>query len=298
LAYKLAVVVPTLNRPSYLRALLENLSTCEGISRTLVIVVDSSDEKFETVKTYPFALDYRLTSDRSAARQRNLGMEILHKEYNFKGEFLAFLDDDVRVPSDYFSRAGYYFLENNQIVGISGVTQLENRPERFRIFRKLFGFVSTPGSISKGGINNPISNRSLLQIVESKWLIGCAIWNYGFIKDARFEADFNGSSIYEDVIFSYQAGRKGKLFVIPTLQIEHLLAKDGRQSRYSQNLQWVLHRYRLFEKFPDDFHLRHFWIANLGKFFFEALYGIMKLQFSSLKGAMGVAIGSLQVFNR
>ena len=298
MAYEFAVVVPTLNRPSYLGALLENLAMCEGISKTLVIVVDSSDEKFEIFRTYPFTLDYRLTLDRSAARQRNLGMEILCKEYLFQGKLLAFLDDDVRVPTNYFSRAEYYFGGDKNIIGISGVTQPNNVPERFRMFRKLFGFLSIPGSISKGGINNPISNRSHSQILESEWLIGCAIWNYELIKHARFEADFDGSSIFEDVIFSYQASRKGKLFVIPSLQIEHFLAQDGRQSRYSQNLQWVLHRYRLFEKFPNDFHVRHFWLANLGKFFFETFNCITNLRISFLKGAVGVVIGSFQVFNK
>jgi glycosyltransferase involved in cell wall biosynthesis len=290
--------VPTRNRKELLLGLLDNLSKCESAKDLRLIVVDSSDETVALPRRYPFDLLHIQTKIKSAAFQRNIGLEELTRTTSKKTDLVAFLDDDVRVKQDYFSLMEIVFSELPEAVGISGVTESIARP-KLRIFKKFFGIYGEPGMISRGGVNVPveISNHSQ-NYIETNWLIGCSVWKYECIKEIRFENDFQGQSLFEDVIFSYRVSKLGKLYVSKSIEIEHLYSTIGRPDSFSHSFYWIKNRHRLFELYQEDFSLRNYWFANFGKIVFECLVFLKNPKRARMQSIIGIVTGAFEVIRK
>ena len=260
-----------------------------------MIVIDSSDEVIEFIETYPFLFKYIHTNIKSAARQRNIGLIEINENCHGKLDYIAFLDDDTRIESDYFKKVRDGFLILPEAVGISGITQSNSKPKNI-FMRKLFGLYQEPGKISKGGVNVPIeSEGSQNRYFETNWLIGCSVWRYESTKGQRFQEDFQGQSLFEDVIFSFQHLKIGKLFVFSSIRLTHLQSPIERPDSFKHSHDWVKNRYRLFELFEDDFHKRDFWIANVGKLIYECITLVRHPKSSKIKSILGLVAGSLKV---
>jgi GT2 family glycosyltransferase len=246
--FKVAVVVPTRNRLSDLRNLLRCLEQ-QNQPIFQMVVVDSSDslDCQELCKNSKLPIEYIHTTVRSAAIQRNMGMEKLQSDITH----LAFLDDDVVVDADFLERL-IEDLEEKQGVGISGVAlnpeapSLRGTPKGLvGNFHRLFLLDSIhDGKLLSSAINIPVRNYHG-PIVEVDWLIGCSLWDFRKISHLRFESDFKGQSLGEDVIFSFQAGKSGKLFTNPKVVIAHSESPVGRPDSAEFYQMWVKNRYRL-----------------------------------------------------
>lgn len=246
--FKVAVVVPTRNRLSDLRDLLGCLEhQTQAIFQ--VVVVDSSDalDCQELCKNAKLSIEYIHTNIRSAAIQRNMGIEKLRSDITH----LSFLDDDVVVGADYLARL-IEDLEANQGVGISGIalnpkaSLLRGKPKGLvGNFHRFFLLDSIhDGKLLSSAINIPVRNYQG-PIVEVDWLIGCSLWDFRKIRHLRFEIDFKGQSLGEDVIYSFQAGKLGKLFTNPKVVIAHSESPVGRPDSAEFYQMWVKNRYRL-----------------------------------------------------
>ncbi len=295
---KFAVVIPTRNREELLLQLLENLSSCVNVENLQILVIDSSDEEVKFSANYPFQFHYVHTKIKSAAAQRNIGLMKINQKSFGVVDLVAFLDDDIRIERDYFQRIQTGFYRLPDAVGISGVTDNIGRPKS-GLIRKVFGFYEEPGKITKGGVNVPVDFESIDNShIETNWLIGCSAWRYESIRDQRFQEDFEGQSLFEDVIFSYQLSKIGKLFVLASVRLTHLQSSIGRPDTFRHNLAWVKNRYRLFELFEDDFRKRNFWIANFGKFLYEFLSFLRRPSSLKIRSVVGLLAGSIRVVIR
>lgn len=267
--FKVAVVIPTRNRLSELRKLLNCL---EKQSNPIfqVVVVDSSDglECQEVCARSTLPIEYIHTTTRSAAIQRNMGMDKLHSEVTH----LSFLDDDVIVETDYLARL-INDLEDHEGTGISGVAL---NPEAPALRDKPKGIVGNlhriflldsiqDGKLLASAINIPVRNYDG-PIVKVDWLIGCSVWNFGKIRTLRFESDFKGQSLGEDVIFSFRAGKTGKLLTNPKVVIAHSESPVGRPDSEEFYQMWVKNRYRLISIMESGIRgkLAFIW-ANIGQ---------------------------------
>jgi GT2 family glycosyltransferase len=248
--YKVAVVVPTRNRLSELKNLLKCLEKQDQPIFQMVIV-DSSNSMDcqELCENSKMPIEYVHTAVKSAAIQRNMGIERLRSEITH----LAFLDDDVVVEADYLTRL-IDELELNDGVGISGVALnpnariLRGKPKGLiGYFHRFFLLDSIhDGKLLSSAINVPVRNYHG-STVQVDWLIGCSVWDFRIISQLRFEKDFNGQSLGEDVIFSFQAGKLGKLFTNPKVVIAHSESPVGRPDSVEFYEMWVKNRYRLIE---------------------------------------------------
>jgi hypothetical protein len=109
------VIVPTLGRPGLLRDLLEDLSL-QTLRPRMVIVVDqrtgpaaATETGDITTGTWPFEVEHHFTDWVGACRARNLGLR------SARGEWLLFLDDDVRLPPGLIAH----------LVGVAGAYDVE-----------------------------------------------------------------------------------------------------------------------------------------------------------------------------
>ena len=276
---EISVVIPTRNRPELLKRLLVALQN-QNLRANQIIVVDSSDkllrlpqDEIEISRVTTFVY----TDIRSAAIQRNIGIEHVSHDCGY----LFFLDDDVLPQPDYFEKMASS-LSKNDVIGVSGLainpkaTHVRLKPSGLTGFiQRMFLLDSKhDGKLLMSGVNIPLRHGTKLP-QEVDWLIGCAGWQFSEIKDLRFENDFYGQSLAEDVIFSAQAKKRGTLITDPSVVLSHDESEIGRASNQDHWEMWMMNRWRLIK--VQHFGLpgiAAFWWSSLGQF---AIFLLSKL---------------------
>ena len=282
-----AVVIPTLNRHHLLAELLSDLAKQEVLPEQ-VIVVDASDETFK-IESNQMPITVIASTLKSAAVQRNLGIQYLEKS-NATVNFIAFLDDDVRPSTSYLKFLCQNLVENPKAVGVSGLAiaagEKSRKPSRVLRYLNLIG---GEGCLSRAGVNTPV--RSSNGIIKVEWLIGCSLWRFSQVDDLRFEEDFSGQSVFEDVIFSRRAAKKGILLVNSQVKFDHLLAIESRPNSLEHYRSWVVNRYRLKTISPESIDTWRFILFN-------TLMLLSLAMRAQLLGALGILLGSLDLLRK
>lgn len=279
-----AVIIPTLNRHHLLVQLLSDLSKQEVLPDQ-VIVVDASDSTFQ-IENYKLPITIISSAVKSAAAQRNFGIQHLN-ESKAAIDFVAFLDDDVRPTSSYLKLLSQNLVENPEAVGVSGLAiGVGEKTRKTSSLLKSLKLIGEQGCISRAGVNTPV--RMDCGIVEVEWLIGCSLWRYSQIENLKFEEDFVGQSLFEDVIFSKRAAKKGVLLVNTQVKFDHLLADESRPNLLKHYRSWVVNRYRLKVISPESIDTWRFTLFNI----FMLLNLALKVQ---LLGVLGILLGSIDL---
>lgn len=101
---RISVVTPTFRRREEVVGLLKNLSEQSFLPMEIVLVDGAPAEETETEEavepirdTFPFAVKY-IRHGGGTAIQRNVGIDAA------QGDFIAFVDDDVRLDAEFFER--------------------------------------------------------------------------------------------------------------------------------------------------------------------------------------------------
>ena len=248
---KITVAIPTRNRPLLLLQLLNALSDQTKKIDT-VIVVDSSDhDKMLLIDDMDFGLNivWHSTNIKSAAVQRNIALDMIEIS-----DLVVFLDDDVVPESTYIEKICSPFSDSS-VIGVSGIARspdgyIRKRPSgAIGLFKRVFFLDSIhDGNLLRSGIPVPIRETTGVA-VDVEWLIGCAAWRTSSIATLRFETDFIGGSLGEDVIFSARAKQLGRLVVLSGLILPHLESQVSRENTYTHWKSWVLYRRRLHRIF-------------------------------------------------
>lgn len=260
----IALIIPTRNRPDLLSRLLVNLEELT-VKPDVVIIVDSSDsENFRELRSEIIRIRQIMTEYKSAAVQRNIGLDYLRNHNIAKNlHFISFLDDDVLVPIEYFELVLKDFAQIKDCVGISGIAKTTEYT-RTRIKRSWLtdwiGITGNPGILTDAAVN--ISPIGLKEKAEVDWLIGCSTWKIETLENLRFESDFFGHSVFEDVIFSTRAGKLGKLVCDPSIVLRHDLAIEGRPLAMEHYANWVINRFRIFSFNVPSLSLYKFWLLT------------------------------------
>ena len=233
-----------------------------------LIIVDSSDDDYlsDDLTNTP-NVKYSKTKIRSAAVQRNIGLDQIGDSSH-----VFFLDDDVAPESNYFEKC-INILESSGAVGVSGValnpnaSVLRTYPAGLiGLYHKLFLLDSKKdGILLTSGVNVPVRDYSD-NIFDVDWLIGCSGWLTKEIGDTRFESDFLGQSLSEDVIFSVRMSEKGRLVTVPSIVLSHDESEIARPTKAEFWKMWMVNRYRLVQ--VANFGLSGkfaYWWASLGQ---------------------------------
>lgn len=286
---KVAVVIPTRNRPSDLADLLTTVAG-QSLTPARVIIVDSSDETSEILSSVTNKYVYIKTNIRSAAQQRNIGLDWLW--LNFRNcEFVAFLDDDVLLPTDYLERLVKLLASKQELCGVSGIAGFNTIYRKGNFILDSIGITGREGSVTKACINIPVKpNQGIVTDVD--WLIGCSVWRYFDISNLFFERDFFGSSIFEDVIFSFSVRkiRKKKLAVISDLIFEHKLSNQSREGNRITYSNWINNRQRFQLLNNSEFTKFQMNLCNVLLIGIYSAIGIFGNR-TRLSAATGIAMG-------
>lgn len=272
---RIGVVIPTRNRKDSLLRLLRSLNG-QNLIPDITLIVDSSDKALQ-LDPGDFDLNVKVlrSNRRSAAHQRNLGIEQVIREYPDL-DYISFLDDDVEIPVDYLEKTINHLKANTEVVGVSGIARAaSHRGISTGYLSGKYLSNHAPGTISRSAIN--VSPSGLTEISEVEWLIGCSCWKRLVFYYTVFEDDFEGQSLFEDVIFSYKANRIGKLVVDPSVIIGHHLNDEGRPNLRMHYQSWVVNRARIFDYSDTDFSRIQFFSTLLFIIFKNLPFALLRI---------------------
>ena len=241
----ISVVTPTLDRPEEVRGLLATLAAQTHQPLELVLVdaaLRGMDETRDIVRSVegdlPFPINY-IRRGGGTAIQRNVGIDAA------RGDFVAFIDDDIVLQPDFFAEVLKVFTEDGigKVGAVAGyITNQHIDPStspRWRWYRRLNLFTTyEPGKYDfQSGY--PI-NRYLQpphEGVREIDLMGanCAVWRReAFDRGLRFSPFFVDYGVVEDAHLALSARRAGwKILEAGRARCMEMHSPRGRVSKRS-----------------------------------------------------------------
>ena len=269
----ISIVTPTFRRAGEVDGLLQNLSQQSLLPFELILVDGAPAEEQETEAIVrqqgdklPFKVRY-LRHARGTAIQRNAGIELA------TGNFIAFIDDDVRLDAKFLERMIKAFAADHvqKVGGIVGYRtnqhfELNNRL-RWRWYRRLRLLTTyEPGryDFRSGYPINANMQAPFRGIRKVDFMTtACAIWRREVIDSGlRFDPFFCNYGVLEDAHFSLRAGRVWELWQCGDAHCEELHSAGGRVDRRSIGYKSVVNYYYVFRDIVRPLTWRHqlrFW---------------------------------------
>jgi len=255
---RISVVTPTFQRPDEVRDLIANLKEQSLLPFELVLIDGTPSEDRETAlvveelsKSSPFPIRYSKWQ-RGTAVQRNRGIDLA------AGDFIAFIDDDVRLDSDFLEKIGDVF-ERDSAITIGGVVgyrrtshfRLEDRL-RWRWYKRLRLLTTfEPGryDFETGYPINANMQPPFEGVREVDFMTtACAVWRRQvFESGLRFDEFFTDYGVLEDAHFSLRAGRNWTLLQCGDATCVELSANGGRVDARKIGFKSVVNYYFVFQ---------------------------------------------------
>lgn len=214
----------------------------------------------------PFRCRY-IRRQGGTAIQRNAGIDAA------SGDFIAFIDDDVRLEPDFFRTVATVFDEDEQrrVGGIVGYRtnqyfDTEESP-RWRWYRRLkLLTIYEPGRYDfesgypiNANMQRPFKGVRAIDFMTT----ACAVWRREvFAEGLRFDPFFRDYGVLEDAHFSLRAGRRWRLLQCGDALCEELRSPRARVDRRRIGYKCVVNYYYVFKDVVRPLTWRHklrFW---------------------------------------
>ena len=240
------LVICTRNRRDHLFNLFQNLGQCEP-KPDLIILVDSSDTPLTSNEVDTLNMEIGtpvryLKSGPGLPFQRNVAIDFIAEEMSAPN-FVAFLDDDVEVPDNYFSVGAGILKDNPEIVGV-GAFDLNYLGTPDNLIRRVF-MLSTRrpcGQLLRSGIATLHPPKLSLELTT--WMPGHSVL---FRWIPLIETRFDGSvRMYgEDVEMQLRVSKHGPLAMSRNFWVRHFSSSLNRDqlrtvNAYSDGFRWSL----------------------------------------------------------
>lgn len=269
-----SVVTPTLRRAKEVAGLLQNLSEQTLLPTEVVLVDGAPISEVETRNlvsilsaSLPFRCHY-VRHERGTAIQRNRGIEEATN-----GDFIAFIDDDVRLEPDFIRTIIEVFQADaeKKVGGVVGyranVSFVQASHRRWRWYQRL-KLLSTyePGRYDfdcgypiNANSQPPFSGVRRVDFMTT----ACAVWRREVFEDGlRFDPFFKDYGVLEDAHFSLRAGRKWQLLQSGDAVCHEGHSPNGRVDRKKIGYKCVVNYYYVFQDIVRPLTWRHrlrFW---------------------------------------
>ena len=273
-----ALIIPTKDRIDYLERLFKSINHV-SIKFNEILIIDSSNNKIhESIKNkfinFKNLKVYKCKPSTSV--QRNMGITNMNK--NIK--HVMFCDDDVIFENKAFENMNIFIKENPKYLGY-GFNLINKEKEEFLQNLKKSTFLSSngfynskPGIVCENGWHTKNSNMKINQI--TMWLSTQAcIFKANEIRDLKFEIDLGRYSYLEDLFFSYEVNKKGKMIVVSEAKYNHPDFIERKSIGFG--IQEVVNRYKFVKK--NKLNIKKFYITVI----FKSLHNLSKTLLGNLK---------------
>lgn len=219
-----SVVIATLNRHRDLALVIDCLILQTQKPSSIVIIDASSDELTEQLINnikIDITIVYEKFSERSSAKQRNRGAELV------ESEIVAFLDDDVEFDKDIFKNLIPIF--KNQNVGAISPCQeggIIKNPSYwlwlYYRFQAGYYHPSYGGQLFGPGINcYPTISQKSENLIKSNWLPATFLLVKKEVFDIYKFPNFTEYSFAEDVYLTHLISKSYLLYFISNQSFKH-----------------------------------------------------------------------------
>lgn len=218
-----SVIIATKGRPAVLQETLASVANQDSPAGEVIIsATDPRDVEPGTAGIRIVQGAVGLTT------QRNAGIDALNPEC----ELVTFLDDDVELAPDYFSRLRAFMKENPAVCGAGGLVLLDGTSR------------AAARNAIKQGTCGSAGNAAV-----ASGLYGC---NMSFRRSAmlgeRFDERLSLYSWLEDYDFSSRVSRKGPLMLVPNMVLCHLRSPSDRMSHERFGFAQIMNPWYLSKK--------------------------------------------------
>jgi GT2 family glycosyltransferase len=218
-----SILIATKDRPESVRKLLRSVLESTTKPKSLV-VISSGDPIHDVISEFNDALDIDYFHSEMAGQvnQKKIGITKLRKEI----PWVMFLDDDLVLAPNAFEKTfetlSAYSKTGDSIIGIGlGLTPTSriNRTSQLENFvgRVLRLNGRTPGQVIKSG--QGVSYLENPKPIYTEWLNGASMWKIESVMDYPSLVPSSRYAACEDLVFSYQQSKKGKLLFAPDAKI-------------------------------------------------------------------------------
>ena len=242
------IIVPTFNRPHHVKTLWEGLQSC-GVPNTSTKILFTINGEDEKTKAYLAGLSPAPTilqcPQGTAAKARNYALSKTPP-----GEWVLFLDDDVQLPQDYFTRA-MEILQREQPDVLGGP---DIAPSDATSLQKAYGFCQGHPLVTGHTYRRHCKRASKVQEASECQLSLCHLW----IKREIFEQGLNFPDNYprnEENVLLHQLQTAGKkILYAPDLAVIHY-KKETLGKVISASFVSGQYRMKSFLDYPQSFDL-------------------------------------------
>jgi glycosyltransferase involved in cell wall biosynthesis len=283
-----SVVIPTLGRNESLTRTLQSVGLCRPLPSEIVVVdgdtARSAEEVVNRIAGSMNGLRY-LHSEPGLTHQRNRALD------EIGGDVIVFLDDDVEVPRDVFSRLADHLCDPS-VVGIAAriVEPVAHKwGGKESVARALLPGGGKEGCFTRFGYPRRIIHPD--RAMEVEVMQGCFI--AARTEESRavgFDERLLGYALAEDEDFSFRLSRLGRILYVPSIVVNHHNTGFAQRDRRAFGRQVVANRSYLFKK--------NFSQTLLARFQFGLLIAILmchRLINLDWRGALGIAEGAIDV---
>jgi len=286
-ANKIAIVVPTKDRPKDIRCMLTSVANQSCLPDQL-IVVDGGDNIVEDViKEFPtLNIRYLREYPPSLARQRNVGMAALDPSMTLAG----YLDDDIVLePGALEAMLAFWEKADPDVGGARFNITNEPRPKMIWL-RSLFLIESrTQGNVMPSGFQASIG--TVADTLRVRWLSGGAtVWKRQVIDEFDYDEWFDGTGYLEDLDYSYKVGQKYKFVVAAEARVQHFSYPVRKDRNYLLG-KWQAINRMYFVKKHQNFSIPLYYWSMLGEFLFNVIGSILQRDSGRLRRAWGNVVG-------
>ena len=253
---KIALMIPTKDRPDDLRKLLKSISSQTRKPDQIVLVDGSGDPVQFVVNEFDaLDIDYVQVRPPSLPKQRNVGINSLREDVNWAG----FLDDDLVLEPGAIENIENFVNEagDPKLRGV-GMKILNQPTAKVSLFNRIFLLTGREGQVTRSGFASEIP--AVTEDISVDWVYGGAtFWHAEVFNEFQFDEWFKGTGYLEDVDFSYGVSRKYNLRVCEKSQCNHY-SHPIRRSKQKAIGEWQITAWWYFvSKYKDFSSVLVFW---------------------------------------
>lgn len=192
-----SVIVPTYNRPDSLAATLESLANQDITDLEVVVIDDGTHTKAGNItgRKWPFRLNYISHAHKGGTYAKNTGASAA------VGEYLQFLDDDIRVAPNFISTILEEHRKREKTIGIGNLIDVAQNQETLFSSIRLYTNGQKP-------CTQPACEIPFFECLGGFF----SIKREHFFELGMLEGVGDGWPNWEDVILGYKAQRAGYQF--------------------------------------------------------------------------------------
>ena len=233
-----SVVIATRNRKIELTNLLNSIVKC-SIKPDIVAIVSSGIEINPILEKFDDQLNIIHSHVKKSGQvfQRQHGLNLL----NYESDITIFLDDDVVILEDFFSRVINFFKEKRADIGGLGfnLKKQENYTPN-KDFKPKPDSQNNYGKVLKEG--RAIGYTESEKVINVEWLNGLSAWRTKVLLEFSHPPIENAYAACEDLIFSFEVGREYKLYFDPKIILLDQNDVNGEEITFEKYKTWWQHK--------------------------------------------------------